>query len=90
VINLNHLVVQEQPRAKKQKKQGRRSQLTSGRNEQQNMEAGELENEDGLASGENDTKVTDASLYWPRNWESTSSAKTTDLNSLFPFEKESR
>jgi len=83
-----HLLVQE-PHVKKEKKSlGHRSKNKPGCDEQQqSLETDEAENEDGA----NDMKVTDTSLYWPRNRESASSAKTTaDLKSLFPFEKESR
>ena len=84
-----HLFVQE-PNVKTQNKPGRRSRLQPGRDEQQNLETGEVENEDGLTTGVNDTKLTDTSLYWPRNRESASCSKTADSNSLFPFEKERR
>jgi len=85
-----HLLVQE-PLVKKQKKSGRRPQLKPGcDDEQQNAETGDVGNEDGLADGTNDMKVTDTSSYWPRNRESAASAKTEDLNSLFPFERKAR
>ena len=54
------------------------------------MKTDEAGNEDDLTDRACDTNVTDTSSYWPRNRESTSSAKATDLDSLFPFEKERR
>ena len=50
---------------------------------------GKTEDEGGLAAEESSiANVTDTSSYWPRNRESAS--KTADLDSLFPFERESR
>jgi len=42
------------------------------------------------ADEENDTRVTDTSLYWPRNRGLASDASAANSNSLFSFEKQSK
>ena len=77
----------QEPSAKKQKP-ACTPELTSGRDECQNVETDKVETE-ASQDEVNVAEITDTSLYWPRNRKLASDSKTADPDSLFPFEKQS-